>query len=190
MKHFATAAATLILLTSAVRADAPPKGWWAAPTDEYVITLDEKEQRDGKPSVSITCIAENPKSFVALNQTFSAEDYRGKRVRLKGQIKTNDVERWAGFWLRADSVNGAILAFDNMQNRGVSGTSDWKPGAIVLDIPEDAETLHLGFILDGKGTAWANGLAFEEVDTSVPVTNVRTPELSLPRKPVNLDFTE
>lgn len=183
-------AAALILLTSAVHADGPPKGWWAAPTDDYVIALDETAQREGKPSVSIKCLAENPKSFAALNQTFSAQDYRGKRVRLTGRVKTSAVAKWAGFWLRADSANGSILAFDNMQNRGVSGTSDWKPGAIVLDIPEDAETLHLGFILDGKGTAWATGIVFEEVDASVPVTNMRTPELSLPRKPVNLDFAE
>lgn len=189
MKHLAILAA-LVIPAAFAHAEGPPKGWWAAPTEDYAIGLDETEKSGGKPSVVIRSLVENPKSFIALNQTISAEDFRGKRVRLAGKIKTRGVAKWAGFWMRADGPEGSVLAFDNMQNRGISGTADWSEGTIVLDIPKDAETLHFGFILDGKGTAWASALAFGEVDASVPVTNARTPEISLPRKPVNLDFAE
>ena len=95
------------------------------------------------------------------------------------------MKKWAGFWLRADDANNQIVAFDNMQKRGLSGTTNWQTGEIVLDIPPTAEVLHLGLLLDGPGKVWMNNLTFEVVDASVPTTDTR----KLPSRPVNLDFT-
>jgi hypothetical protein len=165
---------------------APPKGWWSAPSDEYQIGVDASDSE--KPAAYIESVVPAPKQFIALNQTFSANDYRGKRVRLKGMIKTKEVSKWAGFWLRADNEKNKIVAFDNMQQRGISGTTDWTAAEIVLEVPSDAERMFLGLILDGKGKAWMRGLTFEIVDDSVAVT---APKMSdLPKAPTNLDFTE
>lgn len=163
-----------------------PKGWWAGRTDEYRIGVDDSNS--GKPAAFIEALVPAPKTFIALNQTFSARDYRGKRVRFAGSIKTDNVRKWAGFWLRADNEKSDLVAFDNMQSRGVSGTSDWKRGEIVLDIPGDAEVLFLGLILDGAGKAWTRDLVFEIVDSSVPVTT--SGKVGLPKSPQNLDFSE
>lgn len=75
-----------------------------------------------------------------------------------------------------------------MQNRGVSGTTDWLAGVVVLDIPDDAETLFLGLILDGAGKVWMTDLRFEIVDSTVPVTTSKKPKL--PNAPQNLDFSD
>lgn len=179
-------ASILAVTTANIFAHDLPKGWWAAKSDEYQIGIDTANAE--RPAAFIESIVPVPKAFIALNQTFSANDYRGKRVRFAGNIKTENVQKWAGFWLRADNAKSAIVAFDNMQNRGISGTSDWKPGEIVIDIPDDAETLFLGLILDGAGKVWTNGLVFEIVDSSVPVTAQRKPDL--PKAPQNLNFTE
>lgn len=175
----------ILLLATPAMAELP-KGWWAAKTDQYEIGLDPQTQRDGKPSAFIASIVPEPSTFIGLNQTFRAEDFRGKRVRLKGFLKTQDVKKWAGFWLRADDAQNKIVAFDNMQKRGVSGTSDWQTGEIVLDIPPQAEKIYLGLLLDGAGQVWMNALSFEVVDGSVPTTDTQ----KLPARPVNLDFTE
>jgi hypothetical protein len=163
-----------------------PKGWWAAPSEEYTVGVEEGPEA-GKPAAYVEAVAPAPSRFFALNQTLSADDYRSKRVRLKGQIKTKDVEKWAGFWLRADDEK-KIVAFDNMQQRGITGTTDWRAAEIVLDIPAEAEKLTFGLILDGKGKAWMRDMTFEVVDASVPVT--APARADLPRAPVNLDFTE
>lgn len=160
-----------------------PKGWWAAKTEDYTFGV---ESFDGTPAAYIQSTTPSPKSFIGLNQTFHAEKFCGKRVRLKGEIKTHEVTKWAGFWLRSDDKNSRIVAFDNMQRRGVSGSTSWTPGEIVLDIPDNAKTLYLGLLQDGAGKAWMRNLAFEIVDDSVPTTNTAL----LPDRPVNLGFTE
>jgi hypothetical protein len=186
MKISAPILAGLAICFTALSHAVPPKGWSSAPTEEYQIGTDRSDP--AKPAAYIESVVPAPKQFIALNQTFSAEDYRGKRVRLKGAIKTKDVAKWSGFWLRADNAKNKIVAFDNMQQRGISGTADWTIGEIVLDVPPDAEKLFFGLILDGAGKTWMRGLTFEEVDNSVPVT---APKISdLPKAPVNLDFRE
>jgi len=47
-------------------------------------------------------------------------------------------------WMRVDKSTGAPpLAFDNMQDRPITGTADWKSYAVVLDIPEGATGIFL-----------------------------------------------
>jgi hypothetical protein len=178
----------LFAVAATVVAAPLPKGWWAANSDQYRLGVDMSVLREGKPSAVIESIVPEPAGFIAFNQTFSAENYRGKRIRLAGYIKTQDVAKWSGFWLRADDAKGGIVAFDNMQNRGVAGTADWTRAEIVLDVPVDAEALFFGLILEGKGKAWMNGLSFEVVNSSVPVTTPKKPEL--PKAPMNLDFSD
>ena len=56
---------------------------------------------------------------------FPVEDARGKRLRLRGFLKSEDVrEGWGGLWMRLDGANG-MLKLDNMNDRGATGTSDW-----------------------------------------------------------------
>ena len=85
-----------------------------------------------------------PTGFGALSQFIRADDYRGKRVRFSAYVKTHDVSAassGAGLWMRVDG-NGGILAFDNMQNRPIMGTTDWKLVSVVLDVPNDASRNH------------------------------------------------
>jgi hypothetical protein len=64
--------------------------------------------------------------FGVATASFPVSAVRGKRIRYTGYIKTKDVdEGFAGLWWRVDGPKG-MLAFDNMQSRGVRGTTDWK----------------------------------------------------------------
>ncbi|ANF97902.1 hypothetical protein AR543_19015 [Paenibacillus bovis] len=44
-------------------------------------------------------------------------------------------------------------------------------------------------LLTGTGHVWVDGFRFEEVDHSIPVTNLE-PERELPNEPLNLAFEE
>ena len=85
-------------------------------------------------------------------QTIKADDYRGKRVRLRGHVKTDGVER-VQLWMRLDSGRG-MLGFDNMDARPIRGTTEWAAYDVVLDVPEDAAGIAYGIILAGTGRVW------------------------------------
>lgn len=127
-------------------------------------------------------------AFAGLMQSFSAEAYRGKRIRLTAELKA----RGAGagtIWLRVDPMVGAgPLAFDNMMDRKehgpISGTTDWTERSVVLDVANDAASLHFGFFLKAPGSVLARAFRIETVDQTVSVTNGKP----LPPGPVNLGF--
>lgn len=99
--------------------------------------------------------------FGVATATFPVKDAAGKRVRFSGYIKTEGVTSgYAGLWWRVDGSSG-ILAFDNMYDRGVTGTTDWKRCDIELPVAADARNINFGALFPGNGTAWFDGLSVE-----------------------------
>lgn len=111
-------------------------------------------------------------------------------MRLSAYMKSEDVKGWAGLWMRVDGDSARdVLAFDNMQDRALTGTAAWKKYAVVLDVPAKASSsVAFGFLLNGTGKLWVSELAFEVVDKSVPVTAAGMGADSQPDEPANLDF--
>jgi hypothetical protein len=169
---------------------APPAGWISAgsrPT-AYEMGVDRSVTHDGRPSAYVKAKQKDTGGFGTLMQMFAADDYRGKRLRFSAWVKSEAVDGWAGLWMRVDGKEkGTILAFDNMQNRAITGTTDWKRYEVVLDVKEEAAAVALGILLDQAGAVYMSGIKLEPVDTSVPVTDVK---LQQARKPRNLEFTE
>jgi len=100
-----------------------------------------------------------------------ADKYLGKRLKMSGYVKTEKVEGWVGLWMRVDGTN-TMLSFDNMGNRPIKGTTNWKKYSIVLDVPDNSTGIFYGILLDGKGQAWIDGVQLETVSNQVPVTDV------------------
>jgi len=166
-----------------------PKGWFMAGTKptEYESGIDSGNAYGGLPSAYLRSKkAQVDVGFGTMMQNFSAEQYVGKRVRLSAFVKSENIDRWAGLWMRIDGkVGQAPLAFDNMQDRPIKGTSAWRNYEVVLDVPAGATGVFFGILLDGPGTVWLNGLKFEEVPTGIPTTDkVKAPAPG----PSNLSF--
>jgi len=87
----------------------------------------------------------------------------GKHVKYSGYIKTEGVNRgWAGLWWRVDGEPGtAPLAFDNMQDRGATGTTPWTRYEIDLDVPANATHIYFGVLHEGNGDVWFDTLQVE-----------------------------
>jgi hypothetical protein len=149
-----------------------PSGWLIAGSapQEYSLGLDASTMRCARPSGRITAGPRQPTGFATLLQVVSADPYRGQRVRMSGWVRSDRVGYIAALWLRGDDANGQPHTFDNMSDRPIRGTTDWTPYSIVLDIPQTAASLFYGMYLDGSGTAWVDGIAFDVVDDSIPVT--------------------
>lgn len=179
--------------------DQLPKGWFRAgskPSD-YEMGVDSTVRHGGKASGFIKAKAADPKGFATLMQTFRADDYRGKRLRLSGYVKTDNIGDWAGLWMRIDSETKTV-AFDNMQDRKIQGTSDWKEYEIVLDVPEESVNISFGILSAGQGQAWVDDFQFEVVGKDVRTTHMLVGDQPFPEnikpskqeKPLSLDFEE
>lgn len=184
--------------STAVTAD-PPKGWFAAGSHpkNYEMSSDTTVKHSGQASAHIKFIAANAEGFGTLMQVFRADDYWGKRVRMSAWMRSEDANS-AQLWLRLDGAKG-MLGFDNMGNRAVKGTSDWKKYEITLDVPAATVNIGFGAMVVGKGQVWVDDFMFEVVGQDVPPTNMLTPEQikaeretrPVPaRQPANLNFEE
>ncbi len=187
---------TLVLFTVgyALVADRPsaPQGWIIAGSKpkDYDMGKDSKIAHSGSSSAYVHSNQATIQGFGTLMQTFKADVYFGKRVRMTGYVRTEDVKNFAGMWMRVDDKANPNqpLAFDNMSNRPMKGTADWKKCEIVLDVPASASNIAFGFLLDGTGKIWFDDISFEVVDLSVPTTDIKGQGGQMPSAPMNLDF--
>lgn len=105
-------------------------------------------------------------------------NYAGKTIKLEGYMKIKNVENgFAGLLLRVDG-NESSLAFDNMQNRNITGTKDWQKYSINLNYPEEAENIFIAGILSGKGEAWFDDFVLTIDGKNIQNLNETKKELS------------
>lgn len=112
------------------------------------------------------------RSFGVATTRFPVEAARGRHLRLEGWIKSEAITRgWAGLWARVDGPTG-VLGFDNMEDRGLHGSTPWSRVEVEMDVPPEASGIFLGALLTGDGTAWVGELAvvLEPIRPAVPVT--------------------
>jgi hypothetical protein len=167
-----------------------PTGWGIAGSQpkSYAMGIDKGAGQDGKNAATIKSIDKEINGFGTLMQDCLPGKYLGKRVKMSGFIKSKNVDGWAGFWFRVDqSGSQQSLAFDNMYDRAIRGTTDWKKYEIVLDVSSKASNLAYGVLLNGTGQVWFENLKFEVVDGSISSTDVKS-KLIEPSEPTNLDF--
>jgi RNA polymerase sigma factor (sigma-70 family) len=99
--------------------------------------------------------------YVAEHQTVLADSYRGKRVRFRADIDGEDVETWAGLFMRVEGGDGRVITSERA--RLMPGDRGWRPAAVVLAIPADAHAFSYGLLLAGRGSAGMRNLAVEVV---------------------------
>lgn len=171
-----------------------PAGWFknGSNPNAYDVGVDQTQSWGGMPSAyAKSTSAPGQNGFGGMMQHASAENYRNKRVRLTGWVKTQEANDGGGhLWLRVDGEGrGNVLAFDNMAGRAPKGTTDWQEHSIVLDVPNEASSLNFGFFVQGSGQIWVNALTLQPVGTDVPTTDISRKQPNLPKAPVNLGFT-
>jgi len=170
-----------------VRSASAPQGWHLAGSnpENYETGVDAEAKRNGFPIAYLKSKPSATEGFGTLMQSFSASKYAGQRIRLSASVKSDEVRDWAGLWMRVD-VNTKPFVIDNMQNRAIKGSLDWREYQVVLDVPKDATAVAFGVLLSKSGMVWLNNVRFETVSTEVPVT--ARPFAATQEDPVNLNF--
>lgn len=171
------------------------KGWFVAGShrEEYEIGVDPEVKFEGKRAGFLKFDEDNETAsgFGTLMQMFQARDYAGKRWRFSAAVRTHEVGDWAGLWMRVDvKKEGESLAFDNMRDRAISGTTDWQQHTVVLDVAKEATHVAFGVLLSGKGKVWLSDVKFEEVGTDIPTTDGNSYATGYAPRAENLDFSD
>jgi hypothetical protein len=166
-----------------------PPGWFAFGDDvgAYDIGADDQHAHNGERSGYLKSVRPSL-GFGALMQSFRADDYRGRRLKLSAFCRSRAVEGWAGLWMRVDDADGEVLSFYNMEDQPIVGTTAWKPYQVVLDLPDMAARIAFGCLLAGEGTVWCDNFKFEIVDNTTPTSTERA--AVYPDHPSNLSFEE
>ena len=178
-KSIAVAAACSFLLQGTL-----PDTWQilGSAREDYEVGVDPAASYKGAPSTRLRSkTGASPDGYAKLEPCAPVDiaPYRGKRIRFSANVKTRDVEGWAGMWMR---VNGAwdkknrhssTLAYDNMQDRPITGSCEWRRYSVVLDVPSRVREIDFGITLTGTGSVWLNGVQVEVVGKDIPTTGVR-----------------
>lgn len=127
----------------------------------YEAVVDTATAMNGENSVRVRY--ESGEGFGVATSTFPLDGALGRKVRYTGYIKTEGVtDGYAGLWWRVDGPGQRnVLAFDNMDGRGATGTTDWTRYEIELSVDTLAVNVNFGVLLTGKGTAWFDALEVE-----------------------------
>ena len=158
-----------------------PINWKDFGSERYTISIDSTVAQSGKNSAVIEYNGDSS-GFKAWAYTIPAI-YQGKKIKLTGYIKTENVkDGYAGLWMRIDPS----VAFDNMNKRGITGTTDWKKYKIELNLkPESASKIVVGGLLVGKGKMWIDNL--QVTIDGKPLDRVSPKELSIANKDNEFD---
>lgn len=176
-----------------------PKGWFPTgftDTQRYRMGLDPTS-----PGCAlIECLVERDidlghERFACLMQSIEADGYRGATVCLKAHIRAEKANVGT-IWMRIDREPDSTLRFDNMlqreENGAIYGSSGWIERSIVLDVPQEASSIHFGFFLKGYGKVWTRNFSLKTVAHDAKTTEMapqRPEQKVLPKEPVNLGLS-
>lgn len=148
-----------------------PDDWWAARSTHYgyTVSLRANDSDNGERCTSgercASIVGDGDQGgFGNLMQSIDATAYRGKRVRLRGSVRTLGAGK-AQMWLRVDRPERRRGFFDNMGDRPIVSAS-WQDVEIVGDVDADAEDLNFGLMFLGQGEAWFDAVSLEVVGES------------------------
>jgi hypothetical protein len=168
-----------------------PSGWHKSgdKPDSYVMGVENQSGANDSKVATIKSRDKYIRGFGTLMQNIQPDTFLGKRIKMTAALKTRDASS-AQFWLRVDRAGKTEpLSFDNMDDRPVKGTTDWKEYSIVLDVPEVATNIAFGTMLIGTGEIWFDKFRFDIVDSTVKTTgSINFGQLQRFSAPTNLDF--
>ena len=156
-----------------------PGGWGGGPLN--TIAVDDKVVHGGKRSVRLERREDASQQFSTLTKALPV-DFAGTRIELRGFLRTEAVSGYTGLWMREDGEGGSV-AFNNMQQRQLHGTTDWTEYSIVLPLRAEARQVFIGVLLSGTGTTWAADLQLS-VDGK-PIWEA--PKMERPKTPIETD---
>ncbi|HEY2289704.1 MAG TPA: S41 family peptidase, partial [Thermoanaerobaculia bacterium] len=103
----------------------------------------------------------SPPGFGTLVQAIAPGNLRGKRVRLRAEVRAEGVG-FAQLGLRVDRAGGRPGFFDNMADRPIRDAA-WRTYEIEGDVAPDAERIVVLLVLTGGGKVWLDNVSIDPI---------------------------
>ncbi len=116
-------------------------------------------------------------------------DFSGKAIQLQGFLRTTDVSGFATLFMKEigyDKAYKITLAYSDMYDQHLHGTTGWKKYSITLPYKPQARELQFGVVAVGKGQVQVSQLHL--LVDGKPVW--KAPEVKLPKTVQNDQFTQ
>ena len=145
-----------------------PPGWFvldAAQGAGYTASTERQGCRGDLDCALLAAPANPPpQSFGALMQTFDAQPFRGRTVRLRAWVRlegkaAGDHAQMLLHVARPGFQQGFV---DNMADRPIVA-EEWREYEIRGEVAPDAESIRIGLTLSGAGRAWVSDVEFGPV---------------------------
>ena len=155
-----------------------PFGWRHDPnTPEYQTFWTRETARSGNWALKTQVSRGASPSWISTRQTGIAI-FGGARYRLRGWVKADGVEGYAGWYLHLGNEENPMISAPMLSAGG--GTYDWKLVELEFTAPPQANRASVGTVLRGTGTAWFDAVSLECLDNpSLEVQVGRTERLNL-----------
>jgi hypothetical protein len=106
-------------------------------------------------SAALAATVPEPAGFAVLVQAIAAEDYRGRTVTFRGELRTTEIAGQAGLHLAvggsAAGPVGAMLRDHGGSSLTAPGSSDWTWHEVTMPVPGEATAIRFGISLTGRG---------------------------------------
>tara|TARA_R110002073_G_C9441547_1_gene577404 strand:+ start:51 stop:1775 length:1725 start_codon:yes stop_codon:yes gene_type:complete len=131
---------------------------WYTGNPPYEVSVDTIQNNQSAQSLKIECETYKENAFGFISNVLPFKYAKGKSIELKGKVKTEKVKNgYAGLWLNAQNDDGSNT-FDNMNERGLTSSTEWTEVSIKLDIKHSVNNITFGALLTGQGKAWFDNL--------------------------------
>jgi hypothetical protein len=101
-------------------------------------------------SVILSSAVPQPYGSAHLSQEILADDYRGRTVVFRGELRTDGASDPTGLYLRVTTGLPARAVHD-CRSTSVVGSRDWASREVTAQVPEDAIFVQFGVTLTGRG---------------------------------------
>lgn len=133
--------------------------WWIQGTTPDFYSF---EVAPGMTGGKITAQQTLVDGSAVMGRTISSSEFKGRRVKLTGEVRTNDVTAGAGLWLNAtETLHGKVIASNDGFDQAMSGSNNWKSITLETTVPSAADWLNVGVALQGPGQVEVRNLRVE-----------------------------
>jgi hypothetical protein len=155
----------------------------------FQMNTDRAVFHGGAASVRVEPQRGNRSGAAFLTQALRAEPYRGKHVRVRRWVRTDDVVRAiASVGVYGEHAGSILILREYSDGPGADlrGTADWTPVEHVVEVPVNAEFITISFshiatlatVADGAivpgrpaaGVLWADDVTVEVVGADLPLS--------------------
>ncbi len=105
-------------------------------------------------SAVLAAMVPEPAGSAVLVQTIYAEDYRGRAVTFRGQLRTTGVAGQTGLHLAVSGLPDGPIGrplLDHGSSPTAPGSSDWTWHEVTVPVPGEATAIRFGISLAGRG---------------------------------------